>query len=645
MMEMLTRNFCLFVVLFYASLSFSQPALELKEYQDKYKGESLVNTLNHESIDISIDKNGELKVESITDNEYFFLNSSANNYSKDRVTYSYFREIGDIEAYTMIPEEKKYKRIDVKEFNIEDARSKGIFHDDVKAYSFYFKGLKEGAKTRLKFPTIEKEARFISSFYFGNFIYIENLKFQIVCDNEIKMKFAYFHMKESDIEYTKEVGKKRTTYTFYKEKSDKFKVDSRSPGAAYYLPHIVPRIASYTHNGERKPLLDTPEDLFSWYQELLKMKDNEGIDELKALTDSLTFNCKSEREKVEAIYYWVQKNVKYIAMESGLGGFIPEGASDVCTNKYGDCKGMSNLMHEMFNTQNIPTYLTWIGSNDIPYRYNDTPTPNVDNHMILTYIHEDEYYFLDATGGYVPLGLPTSFIQGKEALIGKGEDFEIKEVGIVPSNMNVEYDSTFIELKETGEIVGKTVHIIEGLNNIYFRQRLASESYDVQKRYLNRLYEKGNNKFIIDSLSIENLDKIDKPIIVKYDFTLNDYVTSYKDEYFLNLIMEDFYGDSEIKEDREVPFKLEFSSQVKFHVELKLPDSYKLSHVPKDVNHESDLFSFSIKYKHQNSNKVSLDLFTSEDYLILYPDRFEEWNEAMSVWEKSTKDSLVLKKK
>ena len=634
----------LFLLLFSFQLS-SQPGIELKAYQDKYKGESVVNTLNHETIDISINKAGELEVESVSESEYFYLNGTANNYSKDRVTFSFFREVGDIEAYSLIPEEKKYKRLDVREFNTEDARSSGIFHDDVKAYSFYFKGLVEGAKSRLKYPTTEKEARFISPFYFGNFIHLENQKFQVICDNGVEMKFAFFHMSESDIEYTKEVGNKRTTHTFYKAKSDKYKSDSQSPGAAYYLPHIVPRIASYTVKGEKNQLLDTPEDLFSWYSELVKMKDNSGIDELKSLTDSITANCKSEQEKVEAIYYWVQKNVKYIAMESGLGGFVPEGASDVCKNKYGDCKGMSNLMHEMFNTQEIPTFLTWIGSNDIPYKYHETPTPNVDNHMILTYIHDDEYYFLDATGGYVPLGLPTSFIQGKQALIGKGEEFEIKEVAVVPSNLNIEYDSTFIELKETGEILGRTVHIIEGLNNTFFRQRLASESYDVQKRFLNKLYQKGNNKFIIDSLTIENLDKIDEPIVVKYDFTLNDYVTHYKDESFLNLVLEKFYNDSEIKADREVPYKLEFASQLKYYTELKLPESYNIGHIPENVNHESDLFSFSIEYLKKAPNTIGLNVFTSEDYLILYPERFEEWNNSVSIWEKSTKDSIVLKKK
>ncbi len=639
------KNLTILCFLFSSIHLWAQPELELKEYQTKYKGESVVSTLSHETIDISINKEGELEVESITDQEYYYLSSSANNYSKDRVTYSYFREIGDIEAYTLVPEEKKYRKIDVKEFNVEDARSKGIFHDDLKAKTFYFKGLVEGAKTRLTYPTKEKEARFISSFYFGNFIYMENLKFQIICDNEVEMKFAYFHMKEPDIDFTKEVGKKRTTYTFFKKNSEKFKSDSQSPGAAYYLPHIVPRIASYTVNGEKKKLLDTPEDLFAWYSNLIEMKDNEGTESLKTLTDSITANCTNEQEKVEAIYYWVQKNVKYIAMESGLGGFIPEGASDVCQNKYGDCKGMSNLMHEMFNTQNIPTYLTWIGSNDIPYKYHETPTPNVDNHMILTYIHEDDYYFLDATGGYVPLGLPTSFIQGKQALIGKGDDFEIKEVGVVPSKINIEYDSTFIEMKETGEILGKTIHRIEGLNNIYFRQRLASESYDVQKRILTKIYQKGNNKFIIDSMTIENLEEIDEPIIVKFDFTLNDYVTNYKDESFLNLIMENFYGNSEIKADREIPLKLEFSSQLKYYTELKLPESYQVSHLPANTNHESDLFSFSIEYNKKSPRKISLDVFTSEDYLILYPDRFKEWNDAVSVWEESTKDSLVLKKK
>ena len=53
--------------------------------------------------------------------------------------------------------------------------------------------------------------------------------------------------------------------------------------------------------------------------------------------------------------------------------------------------------------------------------------------MIATYINNGKYYFLDATGKNYPLGFVTSFIQGKEGMVGKGENnFEIVKVPEIP---------------------------------------------------------------------------------------------------------------------------------------------------------------------------------------------------------------------
>lgn len=74
-------------------------------------------------------------------------------------------------------------------------------------------------------------------------------------------------------------------------------------------------------------------------------------------------------EKIEAVFYWVQDNIRYIAFENGIMGFKPEAASKVYQNRYGDCKGMANLLKEMLKICGYDARLTWIGTNDIPYDY------------------------------------------------------------------------------------------------------------------------------------------------------------------------------------------------------------------------------------------------------------------------------------
>ena len=115
----------------------------------------------------------------------------------------------------------------------------------------------------------------------------------------------------------------------------------------------------------------------------------------------------------------MQDNIRYIAFEDGLAGFIPATAQEVFKSKYGDCKGMANLMTEMLKLAGLEAYMTWIGTRHIPYDYT-LPSLAVDNHCISTVIIGGKEYFLDGTEKYIPFGDYAWRIQGKEVLIGKG---------------------------------------------------------------------------------------------------------------------------------------------------------------------------------------------------------------------------------
>ena len=100
---------------------------------------------------------------------------------------------------------------------------------------------------------------------------------------------------------------------------------------------------------------------------------------------------------------------------------------------------MANLIVNMLKLAGVKAYHTWIGTRDLPYKYSKVPTPLVDNHMIATYISADkQYYFLDATSDHTPFGLPSSMIQGKEALIGLDPThYEVKMIPEIAKEKNV----------------------------------------------------------------------------------------------------------------------------------------------------------------------------------------------------------------
>jgi len=63
------------------------------------------------------------------------------------------------------------------------------------------------------------------------------------------------------------------------------------------------------------------------------INQDEVDSELRNIVDELTKDKSSNVEKVRAIYYWVQENIKYIDFEYALGGFIPREANNVFKKK------------------------------------------------------------------------------------------------------------------------------------------------------------------------------------------------------------------------------------------------------------------------------------------------------------------------
>src|SRR6185295_5135482 len=226
----------------------------------------------------------------------------------------------------------------------------------------------------------------------------------------------------------------RTTFTI--KDIPAFQNEPSSPNHALSSPHIICVSKAYTENGQRKVLFESVKDLYGWYSTVCADIGN-NPNELKARVAALTADKKTDMEKIESIFYWVQDNIRYIAFENGIMGFKPDAAQNVLKNKYGDCKGKANLLKEMLKLAGYDARLTWIGTSDLPYDYT-LPSLAVDNHMICTVILNGKRYFLDGTEEYIALNDYAQRIQGKQVLIEDGKNHILDKIPEFPADRNKE---------------------------------------------------------------------------------------------------------------------------------------------------------------------------------------------------------------
>lgn len=622
----------------------AQPDVELKKYQEKYPGQHVVILDKVEELHIER-KNGDLVIYETFYSKRMFLTSQAGQFREDQLSYSNFTSIDNIEAVTSIPNGKKYKSVKTKEFIEQDDLESDVFYDDTKIIGFEYEGLQEGGLTELRYTRNIKDPHFLGRVLMQWAYPIEKQTYRIIVDKGVDLGYTEYQFDQDFISFSKTDDKGVTTYEWVATNAPIFKSDKWSPSITYYTPQVIPRIKSYQGETETVNVLRNEADLFHWYESMTDTLNSDKNDpNLQAIVDSITNGITNEKEKVKRIFEWTQDNIKYVAYEDGLGGFIPRSAASVCTNRFGDCKDMSSTITQLLDYAGIPSHLTWIGTHSIPFKYKEVPTPAVDNHMIATYIDKDnKHYFMDATGRYMPFGLPSGFIQGKEALIQlkKGE-FEIYTVPVVDEKVNIILDSVNATITD-GVFTGTAVNKLGGYSKQSLEYRIEDLTDEKKAKFFKSYFTKGNNKFLPENFKESHAYPDPAPYEVAYNFTIGDYIMTLDNEVYVNLNLMDFFSGDKLKEDRETPFQFKHKSLFKNVVHFTVPEGYTVDFLPKPLSVDNELMYYHSSYE-VNGNVVTYTMYSSKKRLNYNVSDIPLWNKSVSQINKSQKNVIILKK-
>ena len=497
-----------------------QSTEDLDEVRKVYPDAEAVLFQKNENIRIRI-KNNQLVINSHHYQDKMILGNNGQLYTDEYIYFNNtFNETDNITARAYLPKGKRYKKVKVERITTHSKFDNSIFFHDDKVRHIVYPRLEVGSRATLRYRERIKDPHFLGAFFFSNYIPTANSEFSISFPSEVKVKFKLFNNEDNIVTFEEVVDKNITTYTWTAKNIDEYKYLSDAPSIRFYEPHVVVYIDEYEVNGRKKKVLSDVGELYNWYYSLVEGVNRVQDNNLKVILDELIADAETDFEKSKLIFYWVQDNIKYVAFEAGYSGFIPRTAGAVCTKKYGDCKDMAGILVEMFKMADIPASLTWIGTRSIPYTYEELPTPMVDNHMIATLKLNGETYFLDATGQYVPFGMPTAFIQGKEALIANGkDDFEISIVPILNKEESIFTDSIILSL-DGNQLKGHAKARYTGYKKFSILRGVVDQNDQDLKDFFRRKFLKGNNKFRIDSVNIVGDMDRDADLEVTYDFPI-----------------------------------------------------------------------------------------------------------------------------
>ncbi len=540
---------------------------------------------------------------------------------------------------------------DTKDLNFQDVEVGGVFYHDVKRANFKFTlgryryGYITYGKNAISTSTSKtyEDARYISKELISDLYptLYQEISFEIPEGVDINLKLFNFENEDFEKEEVQgKAGGKVITYKVYA--SQPFERKFNNQRGSFIYPHILIIPQSYTTNGNETKVFESLDDLYGWYRTLVSsIEQNKEV--LKSTVHLLTKDLTNDEEKIKAIYFWVQDNIRYVAYEDGLAGFQPKPCEEVFMKRYGDCKGMANLLKEMLEIAGFDARLSWLGTTIIPYDY-DVHCLASDNHMICTLIKGDNKFYLDATEKYAALGENAERIQGRQVLIEDGGNYILDSIprsSVFENGISKKYDFTLEEMSLNGK-----VHFeYQGEGKRYFLNKMNNLKTQYKKRALENLVTGGSDNIVSSNIHTSDLQDRKKNIAVSADLKIQNQTLAFEDDiYLLQDLLRSNFGMGEIDSTRRFGYNFEVRGAYDVQLKVKIPKHVLVKNLPHSFTEDNEDFRFEL-FSKVEGNEISVTKKITLYDSVLDKDHIKVWNAAVERVDTELKKVIILKEK
>ncbi|WP_220096044.1 DUF3857 domain-containing protein [Daejeonella oryzae] len=164
----------------------------------------------------------------------------------------------------------------------------------------------------------------------------------------------------------------------------------------------------------------------------------------------MTAGLKTEREKIEFLYRYMQQNMRYVSIQLGIGGWKPFAASFVDDKKYGDCKALTHYMQSLLQAVNITSYPALINAGENAEKADLMFSNNIFNHVILMVPQPKDTVWLECTSNTALPGKLGTFTENRNALIIQSEGSYLQSTPFSSASANTLEMISDVQLTETG---------------------------------------------------------------------------------------------------------------------------------------------------------------------------------------------------
>jgi len=352
-------------------------------------------------------------------------------------------------------------------------------------------------------------------------------------------------------------------------------------------------------SGSARKGFESWKDMGSWEWNLIQGRRDPSA-ELKQKVADLTTGKATTFAKMSALAEYVQRDIRYVAIELGIGGWQPHPAGDVYNHHYGDCKDKATLLSAMLKEIGVDSYYLSINATRGAVNGQTPPQMYLFDHEILgirmpndakeasleaIYPHPTlgRILIFDPTDELTPFGQLRGGLQASYGLLVTPDSGELIELPLLPSTATGIHRAATLALSATGTLSGDVVDIRLGdfaslQRNVYQQMKKKED----QIKPIETLLSHSFGTYQITKASIGNLDVRNQPFTYHYSFVVPAYAKTAGDLLLVRTrVLGEKYSDIlEKKEPRKYPVEFEGPRTDVDRVEIKLPEGFQVDELP-----------------------------------------------------------------
>ena len=358
----------------------------------------------------------------------------------------------------------------------------------------------------------------------------------------------------------------------------------------------------------------TWDDIGKW-EKTIAADRSQASPEIKQKVAQLTASAATPLAKMQALASFVQSDIRYVAIELGIGGWQPHPASDIFVHHYGDCKDKATLMSAMLKEIGVDSYPLVINTERGGVGPNTPPTPFIFDHMILAIKLpqgvEDvsleaivqnpklgRLLIFDPTDDLTPFGHLRGELQENYGLLVAPDTGELLQVPKLPLRTNGVNRVARLTLDAAGNLQGDVHEIRRGDFAAHQRGQWRASTKDTDRiKPIESLLASSLASFRVTKATVTNLNDVALPFVEDYSIVVPNYAKPVGN---LLLVRPRLVGEKssdllETKEPRKYPVEFDGIQGDVDTFEFTIPAGYVVDELPPPVDIDYAFASYHSK--------------------------------------------------